>query len=94
VVTLTEAGLDFLALIEPLLDEAERAVRRTGELRGVLRIGLPTIFPLREVIPPLSVFMNGHPAPQIDLMMEDQRQDLVTDVVDAALRFGPLTDST
>ena len=96
-VTLTDAGLDFLARIEPLLgelDEAEHAARGTGELRGVLRIGLPTTFALRDVIPRLSVFMNRHPALRIDLMTEDERQDLVIEGVDVALRFGPLTDST
>src|SRR5262249_42097960 len=46
-VTPTDAGLDFLARIESVLaelDEAEYAARGTGELRGVLRIGLPTNF--------------------------------------------------
>jgi DNA-binding transcriptional LysR family regulator len=51
--TLTDAGLDFLARIESVLaelDEAEHA-RGTGELRGILRIGLGTNFAVREVIP-------------------------------------------
>jgi DNA-binding transcriptional LysR family regulator len=96
-VTLTDAGLDFLARIESVLaelDEAEHAARGTGELRGVLRIGLATNFAVREVIPRLSAFMNRHPALRIDLMMGDQRQDLVAEGVDVALRFGPLNDST
>jgi DNA-binding transcriptional LysR family regulator len=96
-VTLTDAGLDFLARIEPILaelDEAEYAARGTGELRGMLRIGLATNFAIREIIPRLSVFMNRHPALRIDLMMGDQRQDLVAEGVDVALRFGPLSDST
>jgi DNA-binding transcriptional LysR family regulator len=96
-VTLTDAGLDFLARIEPVLaelDEAEHVARGTGELRGLLRIGLGTNFAVREVIPRLSVFMNQHPALRIDLMMGDQRQDLVAEGVDVALRFGPLNDST
>ena len=79
-VTLTEAGLDFLARIEAVLvelDEAEHAARGTGELRGRLRIGLSTNFAIREVIPRLSVFINQHPALRIDLMIGDQRQDLV-----------------
>jgi DNA-binding transcriptional LysR family regulator len=70
-VTLTDAGLDFLARIEPVLaelEEAEHAARGTGELRGILRIGLPTNFAVREVIPRLPVFMNQHPALRIDLM--------------------------
>ena len=53
-VTLTDAGSDFLARIEPVLaelDEAEHAARGTGELRGILRIGLGTNFAVREIIP-------------------------------------------
>ena len=78
-VTLTDAGLDFLARIESVLaelDEAEHAARGTGELRGILRIGLATNFAVREVIPRLSDFMSRHPALRIDLMMGDQREDL------------------
>ena len=96
-VTLTDAGLDFLARIDSVLaelDEAEHAARGTGELRGILRIGLATNFAVREVIPRLSDFMSRHPALRIDLMMGDQREDLVAEGVDVALRFGPLSDST
>ena len=96
-VTLTDAGLDFLARIESVLaelDEAEHAARGTGELRGILRIGLATNFAVREVIPRLSDFMSRHPALRIDLMMGDQREDLVAEGVDVALRFGPLSNST
>src|SRR6201993_1826253 len=96
-VTLTDAGLDFLARIESVLaelGEAEHAARGRGELRGILRIGLGTNFAVREVIPRLSIFVSEHPALRIDLMMGDQRQDLVAEGVDVALRFGPLSDST
>jgi DNA-binding transcriptional LysR family regulator len=96
-VMLTDAGLDFLARIESVLaelDDAEHAARGTGELRGTLRIGLGTTFAVREVIPRLSDFMSRHPALRIDLMMEDERKDLVVEGVDVALRVGPLADST
>ena len=96
-VTLTDAGLDFLARIEPVLaelDEAEHDARGTGELRGILRIGLGTNFGVREVIPRLSDFMSRHPSLRIDLMMGDERENLVVEGVDIALRFGPLSDST
>jgi DNA-binding transcriptional LysR family regulator len=67
-VTLTDAGLEFLARIESVLaelDEAEHAARGTGELRGILRIGLATTFAVREVISRLSDFMSRHPALRI-----------------------------
>jgi DNA-binding transcriptional LysR family regulator len=49
-VTLTEAGTDFLARIEPILadlDEAGHAARGSGELRGLLRVGLGTTMAVR-----------------------------------------------
>jgi DNA-binding transcriptional LysR family regulator len=96
-VTLTDAGVDFLVRIESVLaelDEAEHAARGTKEMRGTLRIGLATTFAVREVISRLADFMSLHPALRIALMMEDEREDLVTEGVDVALRFGPLSDST
>jgi DNA-binding transcriptional LysR family regulator len=96
-VTLTEAGADYLARVEPLLsalDEADQAARGTGELRGLLRIALSSSFGVREVIPRLPKFLERHPALRIDLGINDQRQDLVVDGVDVALRLGLLPDSS
>lgn len=95
--TLTEAGADYLQRIEPILlelEEADYAARGTGELRGSLRIGLSPSFAIREVIPRLPGFMARHPALKIDLSMHDQRQDLIGEGVDIALRLGVLPDST
>ncbi len=95
-VTLTDAGADYLARIEPLLsdlEEADHAVRGTGELRGVLRIALSSSFGVREVIPRLPDFLERHPALRVDLGVSDARQDLVADGVDVALRLGLLRNS-
>src|SRR5271169_2001681 len=95
-VTLTDAGADYLARIEPLLsalEEADHAARGTGELRGVLRIALSSSFGVREVIPRLPEFLERHPALRIDLSVSDARQDLVVDGVDVALRLGLLANS-
>jgi DNA-binding transcriptional LysR family regulator len=96
-VTLTDAGVDYLARVEPLLsalDEADHAARGTGELRGALRVALSFSFGVREVIPRLPKFLEHHPALRIDLGINDARQDLVADGVDVALRLGPLPDSS
>ena len=96
-VTLTEAGADYLARVEPLLtalEEADHVVRGTGELRGVLRVAVSSSFGVREVIPRLPKFLERHPALRIDLGISDQRQDLVVDGVDVALRLGSLPDSS
>ena len=94
-VTLTEAGADYLARIEPILaalEEADYAARGTGELRGTLRVGLSSSFGVRELIPRLPPFLELHPALRMDLRMNDQRQELVQDGVDVAFRFGALTE--
>jgi DNA-binding transcriptional LysR family regulator len=96
-VTLTEAGAEYLARIEPLLaelEEADHAARGTGEIRGLLRVGLSSSFAMRAVIPLLPPFMAAHTELRIDLLMNDQRQDLLGDGVDVALRFGALPDTS
>lgn len=97
VVVPTEAGGDFLARIEPILaalDEAEHSVRDGGELRGLLRMSMPTSFGIRDVIPRLASFAERHPNLHIQLQLGDRRQDLIKHAVDVAIRLGRLPDST
>jgi DNA-binding transcriptional LysR family regulator len=96
-VVLTEAGSDYLARVEPALatlEEAGQAIHGKGVLRGILRIGLPASMAIREVIPRLPAFMSKHPGLQVDLAMDDGRQDLIRDAIDVAIRFGKLEDSS
>ena len=93
----TEAGGEFLARIEPILaalDEAENSVREGGDLRGLLRMSMPTSFGIRDVIPRIASFAKRHPDLHIQLQLGDRRHDLVRDAVDVAIRLGRLSDST
>jgi DNA-binding transcriptional LysR family regulator len=93
----TEAGCEFLARMEPILDaldEAEQSVREGGELRGILRLGLPSSIALREVIPRLSPFTERYPKLHVQILLDDKRQDLVRDAVDVSIRGGRLSDSS
>jgi DNA-binding transcriptional LysR family regulator len=95
-VTLTEAGTDYLARVEAILaslDEADHAARGTGELRGVLRIATSTSFAVRSVLPCIGGFKDKHPLLRLEFMLNDEKQDLIGDGVDVALRIGSLTDS-
>jgi DNA-binding transcriptional LysR family regulator len=93
----TEAGHEFLARVDPILaalDDAENGVRETGELRGLLRLAMPTTMGIRVVIPRLSRFTERHPQLHVELLLEDRMQDMVKQGIDVGLRVGSLPDST
>jgi DNA-binding transcriptional LysR family regulator len=94
-VTVTEAGADYLARAEVILaamDEADHAARGTGELRGILRIATSSAFANRAIFPRLARFTGQHPALRVEFMLNDRRQDLIGDAIDA-MRVGSLSDS-
>jgi DNA-binding transcriptional LysR family regulator len=96
-VSLTEAGSDYLARIEPILtalEEADHAARGTGELRGILRVATSSAFAIHGVLPRLARFTDLHPGLRVEFTLNDDRQDLVGESVDVALRIGVANDST
>lgn len=95
--TLTAAGEKFLERAREILaslDEAEDAARGVDSLRGTIRVVLPVIFGMREVIPRLPEFLARHPLLRVELRVSDAYQDLVAEGVDVAIRLGKLADST
>lgn len=92
----TEAGAEYLVRIEPVLDQLDDAEQsaRQGELRGILRIGMPTSAGIREIIPRLPRFTEQHPKLELQIILGDQKQDLVREAVDVAIRVGTLPDSS
>lgn len=96
-VVLTDAGREFLGRVEPILLQLEEAYHTIGgesELRGVLRVGVSSSFAIREIIPRLPIFLERHPSLRLELLVSDQRQDLVLEGVDVAIRLGPMPDSS
>ena len=94
---LTEAGAEYLGRVEPALaelEEADHAARGTGELRGIIRVAASSSFTVHVVIPRLDDFLRHHPKLRLVLLINDQRQALISEGVDVAFRFGPLADST
>jgi DNA-binding transcriptional LysR family regulator len=60
------SGSEFLARIEPILARSTRpnsVVREGGELRGLLRMSMPTSFGVRDVIPRLAAFAAAASGP-------------------------------
>lgn len=93
---LTDVGLEYLSRIEGVInamDEANEAARGGSELKGLLRLAVSTSFGLREVVPRLAPFLRAHPALRLDLIVSDERQNLVSEAIDVAFRLGRLDDS-
>jgi DNA-binding transcriptional LysR family regulator len=96
-VALTDVGVSYLARIERSiaeLDEADHEARGSGALRGVLRVAVTSSIAVREIIPRLPAFASRHPALQIVLLVDDERQNLLEEGIDVSLRLGPLESSS
>lgn len=93
---LTEAGVDYLDRLDPILaalEEADHLVRGDGQLRGLLRVGSATSFAMREIIPRLPKFQEQHPELRVELVLTDSFQNLIEESIDVVMRFGRLSDS-
>lgn len=96
-VVLTDAGAEFLSRLDPILmalEDAEHSVREGSELRGMLRMSMPSSVAIREVIPRLAPFLERHAELRLQMLLGDRPQDLVKDAVDVAIRLGRLVDSS
>jgi DNA-binding transcriptional LysR family regulator len=96
-ITVTDAGSLFLDRAREILadiEDAEDAARGLDSLRGTIRLVIPILYGTREIIPRLATFLGTHPLLRVELSVADQRQDLVAEGADVAIRVGDLEDST
>jgi DNA-binding transcriptional LysR family regulator len=95
-ITVTDAGSLFLDRAREILadiEDAEDAARGLDSLRGTIRLVIPILYGTREIIPRLPRFLAVHPMLRVELSVADQRQDLVAEGADVAIRVGDLDDS-
>lgn len=95
--TLTDAGVDYVAAARRILEEVENAERRaTGEYqepKGELVLSAPTMFGRQHVLPVVTDFLARYPQIRVRLLLSDRNADLVGDHIDLAVRIGTLPDS-
>jgi DNA-binding transcriptional LysR family regulator len=95
--SLTEAGVSYVAACRRILEEVGEAERAAmGEYvqpRGELTITAPVVFGRLHVVPVVAEFLAQYPEIDIDLMLTDRVVHLMDEHVDAALRIGELPDS-
>lgn len=96
-VSLTEEGMLLhdrcRRILDDLRDAEEIVARSAGTPRGILRISLPTIG-YRFLLPALPEFLQRYPEIELDLDFNDRLIDIVEGAFDAAIRSGPLADSS
>ncbi|HSX60082.1 MAG TPA: LysR family transcriptional regulator, partial [Tahibacter sp.] len=94
---LTEAGQRYVDQVRAafvLLDEAEREVHgEEGELKGRVRLSVPTTYGHYRLPPLLAAFSRRHPGVRIELNITNRNVDLVAEGFDVAIRLGHMPDS-
>ncbi|MDP9901991.1 LysR family transcriptional regulator [Variovorax ginsengisoli] len=96
--TLTDAGVDYVAAARRILEQVEEAEHNAAgefvEPKGELVVTAPLMFGSLHVLPVVAEFLAAFPAIDIRLTLSDRHVNLVDDHVDMAVRIGPLPDSS
>ncbi|MBI1173935.1 MAG: LysR family transcriptional regulator [Sideroxydans sp.] len=96
-VQMTQDGQVFYERCKDLLadmEELENLFRDSqAELKGRLRVDMPSGVARDVVLPNLPAFLQLHPALEIELSSTDRLVDLVREGFDCVLRVGALGDS-
>lgn len=96
--SLTEAGLSYVAACRRILEEISEAERTaTGEYaapKGELTITAPVVFGRLHIVPVVAAFLAHYPDIEIKLVLTDRVLHLMDEQVDVAVRIGDLPDSS
>ncbi|MNI19286.1 HTH-type transcriptional regulator DmlR [compost metagenome] len=94
--SLTPDGHLFFERVAPLLralEDSEDAIRPTGNVRGHLRVSMPSELG-RLLLPRIGeAFLVDHPQVDVDLNLLDHHVDLISEGYDVIFRVGSLGDS-
>ena len=95
--TLSPEGQMVYEKIVPILDAMQDMHDSVGnhpsEVKGKLRVTLPSWILNQYVLPTLSQFKTRHPALQLELIVTDAQRDISYEGIDVAIRVGTLPDS-
>lgn len=96
--TLTDAGVTYIAAARRILEQVDEAEREAaGEFmmpRGELVLTAPVMFGRLHVMPVVAAFLETHAEINVRLILTDRNVDLVCDHIDMAVRIGKLPDSS
>lgn len=89
---LTEFGAEYyqrcIAVLGLVADSERLAEQAQGEPAGTLRITAPLTFGTERLAPALSEFVQRCPQVKVDVVLTNQRHDLIDSGFDVAIRLG------
>lgn len=95
--SLTDEGRLLVEGAQRLLAEADELESRIKsgmeKLSGPVRLTAPVDLGQTQIVPILDSFLEQYPDVTIDLNLTDSFVDLVSNGIDFAVRYGPITDS-
>lgn len=93
---LTQEGERCLQHAQALLEQwqaAEADLRGVqDEPRGHLRVMVPSVFGLQQLISPLVAFLNRYPALSVEWLLHDRMPDFTAEGIDCAVRVGAVDE--
>ena len=88
------AYYDKCAAAVALLAEAEEELAdATLQVRGVVRLSVPTTYGLHRLLPRLSGFSQRHPGIELEIQVSNQSAELVREGFDLAVRMGTIAEA-
>lgn len=97
-VALTSEGRELFERCRRIVEEIDAlrddAAGARAEPSGTLRLNLPITFGKRVIVPRLAELVRRYPRIVLDVSFSDRYADLVSEGLDAAVRVGPLADSS
>lgn len=97
-VSLTEAGQLYYQQCKQLVEGLELAELAVTQMqstpKGLLKVTAPVTYGEQHLAPLLHQFLELHPQVDLDLILTNQKLDLIEMGVDVAIRLGRLQDSS
>jgi len=95
--SLTEAGETYYQSCARIVAEMETATQRINRLqeepRGTLKVAAPISLGNRFITPLVRSFMQRYTALNVELLLDDEVVDMVSENIDVSIRVGWLHDS-
>ncbi|MDN3698895.1 LysR family transcriptional regulator [Vibrio cortegadensis] len=97
-VSLTEAGQLYYQQCKQLVEGLELAELAVTQMqstpKGLIKVTAPVTYGERQLAPLLHQFLAQYPQLELDLILTNQKLDLIEQGVDVAIRLGRLEDSS